>query len=418
MRRFFHTLISAVLVVISTAELARATTQVSVETPEALVNALESAQPGTTILLEPGTYGDVKIDFNGAEFSPSLHIKSASAQHPARLRTLKVSNVTGLSLSALHIDLTATATTPANVVSLALTNTAKVTLMGLRMTGADAVAGVTTDVDPKTTNSKTTYIGHPLGNAMYIKQTRNLRITGNQITGFQRGITLVEGSDVLVSDNDIHDLRGTPFRSVSVDRIAVRSNRFHSFHPVNFGGYGDHADHIIFQPSKNRPDPVRDIIIEGNLLQQGEGEPILGIVLASRPGWPGYERVLIQNNILRNSDGAGIVLEGVRNGVVRRNTLVPSLASTIREPMIRVWFDCAEVLVTENIVPKIFVHQTNNDVRTIRVERNFVLNDRIKDYPRNIARFFATQNWAKAVLERRDFVVSNRGLGEAFGVVN
>lgn len=418
MRRFLHRLILTALVVVSTSVLARAETVLSVGSPDALLQAIKSVQPGATILLEPGTYGDVELNFHGAAFSPPIHLKSASSQRPARIRTLILSNVIGLSLSSVHIELTATPKTPANVVSLALNNTSNIALTNLRMTGADAVAGMTTDVDPKKTNSKTTYIGHPLGNAMYIREARNLRITGNKITGFQRGITLVEGSDVLVSNNEIHDLRGTPFRSVSVDRIVIRNNHFHSFHPVNFGGHGDHADHIIFHPSKKRPTPVRDILIEGNLLQQGKGDPILGIILASKPGLPGYERVLIQNNIIHNADGSGIVLEGVRKGVVRRNTLVPSREDATRAPFIRVWFDCAEMVVTGNIVPKVFVHQTNNDIRTIRVVQNFLLEDRIKDYPRNMARFFATRNWGDAVLTRRDFTVSNKVLGESFGAIN
>jgi parallel beta-helix repeat protein len=89
--------------------------------------------------------------------------------------------------------------------------------------------------------------GMPAGVGVAVQNSSGVVISGADISRVRRGITLNGGSDLTLTNNEIHDLRGSPIDGSVAGRITIANNKLHDVYPWNWGA-GDHADFIHLWP--------------------------------------------------------------------------------------------------------------------------------------------------------------------------
>ncbi len=323
---------------------------------------------GDIISLASGDYGDALL--RRVKFDIPVTLRSEDPENPAVFETLSISESKGLVVENVEVVLQVDEETSAGVRGVYISKSEDIIIRDSVIVGGDAVVGVPTDTDPETIPNGVPYIGEPIGTAVYITDSQNIEVSDNEVTDYQRGVTVLSSDQVLVADNDIHDLRGTPFRSNGSHNVTVEGNEFTNFNPINFGGYGDHGDFIHFWEG-SIDEPITNLVVRDNFFHQGEGNIILGIIFSTPPESSGFENVIVENNVLYNGDRAGIVLENVHNGNVANNTLIQSSGDDIRSaPGIRIDFASSDINVIDNLASEVAIIGDRVDVGSITIQRN------------------------------------------------
>lgn len=280
---------------------------VQASTTQELLTALSQATGGETIQLAPGSYG--AVTFNRFNFDVPVTIQGGNF---AQMSVLVSS---GLKFEGTAVNFVPNATSTSNSQAIRVWNSENIHFNAITLVGGVAVNGV----DPSATAGDGTgnVLGYPVGKGINIATSKNVSITNSDISVFEKGVTFAGGQDYLVDGNTIHDLRTTPI-SGSVDaNLTISNNHTWNSTPWRFGEQ-DHGDRIHIWTNNV---PITGLVIANNYLDQGTGEPMLGIYLDDNNKGLGFPNVVITGNTLIDGQGQGVLLENV-SGTVSNNTLI------------------------------------------------------------------------------------------------
>ena len=303
----------------------------TVSTSAQLTTALQQASGGDTISLASGNYGD--FSFSGKTFSSDVKIVSQDAGNPAVFNTMSFNNVDHLAIDKVFVDFKPNAATLDNAAGLSVRDSAHITISNSVFEGG---------VSPND--------GLMIGRGIYVLDSQDVTITNNDVSHFRRGILTSDTDQIKITYNHVHENRTTTLSGGNVSNALIEGNHLESSSPNNFGGTGDHGDFIHYWTRNIQTGPSENFIIRGNFIEQGTGTGILGIYMDNDTNPQGFKNVLIENNVIHNSNGQGVRLEDVDGGIVRNNTLLQSEGDYRDAPRIRVEDGSKNILIENNIV--------------------------------------------------------------------
>ena len=303
----------------------------TVSTSAQLTTALSQASGGDTVVLASGNYGD--FSFSGKTFSSTLTIVSQDATKPATFNTISLTNVENLKIDSVFVDFKPTATTQDHDAGLSVRDSAHITIAN------SVFEGGVSPVD-----------GLMIGRGIYFLDSTDVTITNNDISHFRRGIHTAEVDGLKITYNHVFENRTTTVGGGNVSNALIEGNHLESSSPNNFGGTGDHGDFIHYWTMPNQVGASTNFVIRNNFIEQGTGTGLLGIYMDNNTNPQGFTNVLIENNIIHNSNGQGIRLEDVDGGIVRNNTLLQSEGIYSKAPRIRIEDGSENILLENNIV--------------------------------------------------------------------
>lgn len=268
-------------------------------------SALARAKGGEVIGLAPGTY---EVDISNRAFATPVTITSASPGQPATLRSLRIEEVSNLTITRVVIS--------RNKGSAELTEGRYIgKIGGSRNITLDTVY-VHGSLDDDPSND---IIGLNIGGG------KNIKLINSEFQQLGRGAQLAALSGAVVANNKVHEMRSDGFNFAQSDHLLIEGNHFSNTKRIK----GDHPDAIQFWTLRTKR-PSTDIIIRNNQIIQGKGHGTQGIFLKDEMGNMPYERVTIENNLMVGGNMAnGIyMLNGkdvnlINNTVVSRSDIKP-----------------------------------------------------------------------------------------------
>jgi parallel beta-helix repeat protein len=268
-------------------------TNITVNSAESLRAALTTAKSGDTILLSAGNYGNVSL--KGVVFDGTVTITSKDVGNPATLTGLTVANSQGLSFENLHMDYSK----PSTVWNTQVNSSKNISFENINFHGS-------LNNNPGDDQ-----------NAMLIRQSTNVTVTGSEFHELAHGISMMDSSNVRIEDNNMHDMRADGVISAGTSNVQVLNNSFHDFKPAT----GDHPDAIQFL-TRGAAAKAHDIVVSGNVIARGEGGIIQGIFITDQAGI-GYDRVTVTDNVVAGGMYNGIMVANTNGLTVDGNTVAP-----------------------------------------------------------------------------------------------
>ena len=319
---------------------------------EDLQAALSSVAAGDTIILAPGDYG--ALDLVGLTFDPPVTLTSADPDNMAVISEIYMKSCDGLVLDQLMIDFVPDMETTYHDASIWMNDCANITLSNSILQGGDSINGIDPDSEPGTP-APYGVLGYPTAKGITIIGGTDITITDTEIADFGRGITFADVDGFNVTNNYIHDTRGSPMTGGDNTKdVLIEGNHFSSADSWNLGGEGDHGDFIHIFTTAKTTEPHDNIVIRDNFFEQGDGEPILGIYLDDNGLNQGFTNVVIEDNLLHNGDTQGIRLENVDGALIQNNTLLPTTTDGSREPGIVITGGSSDIQLVNNVLSGIY----------------------------------------------------------------
>jgi Ca2+-binding RTX toxin-like protein len=321
---------------------------VTVSSAAELQSALSSAQAGDTISLAAGNYGDLSV--YGKNFTSDVTITSQSAG-AAVFQSLKLDNSSHIHLDGLTVNYVATASTVTWSPAVEFNASNNITFTHSTVLGANAVSGVAQSATA--TDSTGNVIGLATGRGILVGVSNNVVIDDVDVSHFHKGIVIATSDYVTVSHSDVHDTRTTPIVAGGGNHITIDSNHLYDVNPWRFGPSGDHADYLALWTNAGQSSPSTDIKVTNNLMEQGAGQPVLGMWLQG--GDAGYTNIQISGNAILAGNSQGIVLSETTGGVIDHNVLLQTSGSKSDAPFILLAVGSGNISVHDN-----FTSSTND----------------------------------------------------------
>lgn len=338
-------------------------------TPATLSSVLAKAVGGDTIELGAGDYGAVSL--SKRSFDPPLTIRG---RPDAVIGSLNAVQCKGLVFEALAVRFKPTATTLSYHSAVRFFQCEGVVLRGSSLIGGPAVNGVPQDAIKLDSTGNVT--GLPTGYGLWLHQCRDVIVTGNALSAFFRGVVLADVDGLSMTNNDITDLRTSPITGGDVDNVTIERNHLGGSTPWRYGlPGGDHGDyiHLWTVPARAtraiRSGASKKIVIRDNFLEQGAGQPMMGIYLDDNNLRIGFENVLIEGNVILNAMRQAIQVECTTGRIVRNTMVTPvEIADKRFLPTVMVW-DHSVVEIIDNIMGKVPAVETLG-ARIERIDAN------------------------------------------------
>lgn len=320
----------------------------SVSNETELKAALSAASGGDRVELLPGDYGDVSL--SGYQFSSTVVISSADPAQVAEFRTLALRDMANVQFDNIAVDFTPEEGTLEWDAAVHIRDSTGVSLTNSIVEGGNSVAGISQDSKPGEQGAAGIE-GLPIARGILVSGSENITLENNDVSVFHHGILLSDSSGIDILGNEVHHTRASTLIGSELDDITVEGNHFHSAHPWNYGGAGDHGDYIFFWTDPDQQEPNSNIVIRDNVLEKGDGTPMLGIIIGDRSKEEvGTVGVVVEGNVLMDTHQVGVLLDYVDGGVVRNNTLVSSDPDTGAVPAIHIKDASQHIQVTDNVV--------------------------------------------------------------------
>ncbi len=282
---------------------------ISVSDVKGLNAALASAISGDTIALAAGNYGMLSVVHK--------HFAQAVTIVGGTFSAVTLYDTGGITLSGTTVHFKPDATTTSNSQGVRVFYSTDIVIDHASISGGPAVNGVA--ITATKLDATGNILGLPAGKGVNFDHGSHLTISNSDISGFAKGVVFAGVTDLDVAGNTIHDLRTTPISGSAVSDLTISGNHTWNSEPWRFGLNGDHGDRIHIWTDKT---PISGVDINGNLLEQGTGKPLLGIYLDDNHKALGFPGAIIANNTIVDGNGQGIRLENVSNAQVTHNTLL------------------------------------------------------------------------------------------------
>ncbi len=325
---------------------------ISVSNAADLVKALNSATGGETIVLAAGDYGNLALTQGRSllsTFSSQVTITSADPNHPASFSGMTLNGLKNLKFDDVKFDYNAAPGAAVTTVPFSLNNCSNITITNSEFNG-DKATGLGAVLD-----------GYGTGRALAVNGGSNIVVSNNDIHDFHRGVVVSKTNGITISGNDLHGMSSDGLDFAQVTNVVIDSNKIHDFSRSPLSAA--HPDMIQFWTAGTTA-PSTNIRITNNLLDIGEGSSTQSIFMrnemvdsygAGKAMY--YQNVVISNNIIRNADGHGISVGETTNLVVDNNTLLQSVTGeqggAISIPTIYVSPVSTGVTITDNVIPSL-----------------------------------------------------------------
>lgn len=323
---------------------------ITVSTQAELLSALKSATGGETILLKDGNYGNLSlIDRSTFDltFASTVTIKAADPANPPVVTGLDMRNASNVSFEGITFDYTANEGAPLWILPFRVSGGNDISFNGCTFDG-DIASGLTA-VDN----------GYPTGHGLAIGGVDTVTVTNCEFFNFWKGMSVGGSNDVVVSGNDIHDIRMDGMTFSAVQGVLVEDNHIHNFKTSPLSG--DHSDMIQFWTTGTTR-PSTDIIIRDNVLDIGDGGYTQSIFMRNElvdAGKAGtemyYQNVRIENNTIINGHLHGITVGETNGLVITKNAVLHSDGNvpdgqdpTVEIPRINVSSSSTNVTIVQN----------------------------------------------------------------------
>ena len=313
--------------------------------------ALTAAHSGDTILLAAGDYGDVSI--KNKVFADGITLTSADPLNVATFHTLTVYGSQGVHIDDVGVKFTPTAATVASSAGVKIDSSSDISFIRSWVHGGDAVNGVPQTAT--TTDSTGNVIGMPAGYGINISNSTDVRVAAVEVSHIDRGIVLSNDQNILIANNDIHDLRRSGIVGSGLRDVSIDGNHIHDSNPWRWGQTpaGDHADFLALWTDPSQTYDSTNVRIVNNVMEQGKGVAVLGMWLQgdaySGTGTAAFVNATISNNAILDGNGQGIALWGVNNSTVDHNVLLQTSGDAKAGPGIMLRTGVTDVSVTDNI---------------------------------------------------------------------
>ncbi|WP_150290555.1 right-handed parallel beta-helix repeat-containing protein [Sphingobium estronivorans] len=273
--------------------LANAIAPAVIDDAASLTAALRRARGGETLLLEPGRYE--MLNLKGIGFARPVTLASRDPRRPAVLTGFKFRNVEGLVLRDLEFDVVA-----ANgMFSYDLTGCANIELRRINVHGS-------LDGNPANDTSP-----------IMIRGSSHVTVADSDFQELFHGISFLESRNLTFTGNAFRDLRTDGIRGGGSSHLLISGNVFTAFKPAP----KDHPDGIQLWTT-NTTAAARDIVIEGNVVMRGKGDPIQGIFIRDTFDQFPFEELTVRNNLVVGAMYNGISIGGSKGAVVENNRVV------------------------------------------------------------------------------------------------
>ncbi|MBE3639500.1 LamG-like jellyroll fold domain-containing protein [Mangrovicoccus algicola] len=311
--------------------------QITVSDAAGLAAALATAVQGTVIRLEGGNYGDFAL----ADYAGRVTLLSDPAD-PAVFSTVQFRNVSGITFDGVTFDYTYTPGDAEFYRPFRFTGCSEITVRNALVDG-DRAHGRGDEKD-----------GYGNATGLRFEQCETIRILDSELRGFKDNLQLSDIRDVVVSGNEIHHMREDAIEFGRLTDALFENNYLHDTdgYPLPEGakaGSGDHPDFFQINGGGARS-PCENLVIRGNLMDQGSGTGAQGIFLTNHDDVP-WRNITIEDNMYINDRANGIVV-GLTDGlVVRNNTILHAFWDTENSfpPTIRLDRNSTDAVVTGNI---------------------------------------------------------------------
>lgn len=312
--------------------------------------ALQAASGTTVIELQSGDYGSLVLDpYNApwANFSSQVTIKPVDASATVTFTGSTLRGVTNLTIEdvTFKVPTVSDATAQERAAALNIRDCTGITISGVTVTGVTvSAAGDERD-------------GLPGGYGIVVRGSNGVVIEDSTFTHLTRAATFDDSDNLLISGNDISDIRSDGLDFAQVTNVTISGNYIHDFTDSYISS--DHRDMIQFWTA-GTTEASSNILITENILDAGDGAATHSIFMRNElvdsygAGTSMYyQNVVISNNVIHNFNFYGI-MTGASNGlVIENNTLILDVESgnlaTSVIPQIWVSGLSTGVLVTKNI---------------------------------------------------------------------
>jgi trimeric autotransporter adhesin len=300
-------------------------TTFNVATASTLSAAIQSAQPGDTILLAPGNYGSVSI--SNVQKTGEVFIGSADPNRPAVIQYLAIHGSTNLTFSGIEFAV------KVNSLGVGVLDSSDIRLERLDIHGV-------VDGDPST---------DPTG--VSLQRSTNVTIAESTFHDLGAGIAYSDVTGMTVVDNRFSVIRSDGLSGTRVNDVVISRNYFTDFYPEA----ADHPD--VVQIWTSNAAPSRNITITDNVFDRGDGRKVQGLFIKG-DGAVGYENVVITGNAIIGGMYNGISVSVV-NGLTISDNLVLGYADM--SSWIQV-LNSTNVFVTDNEATSFIIGSDNTNV--------------------------------------------------------
>jgi len=327
-------------------------TVVTVSGETELLSALTQAEGGETIVLAPGDYGTLDLDGQPGglfQFGQTVTIRSEQLTDPAVFEGASLRHIENLTIDGVVFDYAADPGAVESIQVVHVEDSQSVAIVNSVFEG-DLASGVGQPFD-----------GTPTGVGLGVYRSANVTVDNNEFSTLMRGAVFSEVDGLVVSGNDVYDIRSDGLDFAEVTAVLIEENVLHDF--VEVEGSGDHRDMIQFW-TNGTDAPSGDIVIRNNILDSNDGAWTQSIFMRNELvdlGQAGeemfYRDVVIADNVIRNAH-ANAILVGEAIGVsVTNNTVVHNAStadgSSVYLPVITVAEASQNVAITGNVAHEI-----------------------------------------------------------------
>lgn len=308
--------------------------RVEVSDAAGLRAALDRLEDGGTIALAPGDYGDLRIE--GRSTTAPTRIVSADAARPAVFSSVHVEDSRNLAFADFTVRHALEPGGPSHsdaITGFLLRNVQYAEVRGLTLTGS---------VDGDLTND---------GIGAAVRDSATIVFAGNRCHDLMRCAVFHTVQGLVVRENTARFIRSDGLNFAAVSDVLIENNDLAAF-PIQHGDPrkgGDHKDFIQFW-TNGTTGSNRNVVIRGNTLIE-VGTRTQGIFIRSETGVLN-ENFLIEDNIIYSSSYHGLTVGGVRNAVVRNNTVIGKPDRTVAGLNV---LDSVTVQLADNLTPRLTV---------------------------------------------------------------
>ena len=295
--------------------------------------AVRAARGGDTILMAPGSYGNLFISNRNPE--GLVTIRSADPDNDAVIQQLRITRSRNFLIEDVDI---ANPIAPGGVRADAV-----------QVNGARDISFVGIDMHGSLN-------GTPWDDArgMAIMGSSRIAVLDSRFTELRAAVTISRSSDVIVAGNKVWNAR-EGFNVAEGDDVLIERNLLRDFNP-NLAT-GEHPDFI--QVFSTGVGPTTDLVIRNNVMLQGDSTPIQGIFIRSERIREGvrHSNITIENNLYEGTSRHGISVSDAANVTVSGNTVLEG-----RNPVLAPAISLFNVIggVAQNNVATLLQNHANN----------------------------------------------------------
>lgn len=322
---------------------------VTVSTIEQLNEALANATENTTIVLEPGNYGELSINSHYHDYVslPDVTIVSADPENPAVFTSVQLFGAENLTIDNVVFDYTFQEgdqnwSTPFNI------------------SGGSSNITITNSVfdGDKASGMGDAWDGFGIAHGLNVRDASDITVENSEFFDFHRAVVFHETDGIVMANNEVHTMSSDGFNFAEVTDVLIEGNYFHDFEKPDSSVA--HMDMVQFWTTST-DEPITDVIIRGNLFDSGDGDPTQSIFMRNEAVDTGvagkemyYQNILIEDNVIYNGHIHGIHVGETVGLTVQNNTLLQNEDAgddgAVSVPTIRLNGDSENVHVKNNIV--------------------------------------------------------------------